>query len=283
MAAEVDLHLHTTQSDGRLTPAQLVALVVQRGLKVVAITDHDTTDALAATWKAAMTQPQLTVIAGIELSTDIPGNEIHVLGYYIDHRDLGFQALLQKFRESRVGRAEKMVEKLKELDMPLEWERVKEIAGQGAIGRPHVAQAMLEKGYISTFREAFEKYIGRNGPAYAEREKQTPETAVRLIAQVGGVPVLAHPAQVDDLDNVLVSLKAAGLKGMEVYYAEYDEKTVARLAEMARRHDLLPCGGSDYHALGTPGEHLPGEAGPPMWVAEELRDLAVEQSLARYG
>ncbi|MDO8750720.1 MAG: PHP domain-containing protein [Dehalococcoidia bacterium] len=281
--AEVDLHLHTTESDGRLTPAELVALADQRGLKVIAITDHDTTDGLDPAWKAAMAYPHLTVIAGIELSTDIPRNEIHILGYYIDHRDMSFQLMLQQFRESRVDRAQKMVEKLGGLGMALEWDRVKEIAGQGSIGRPHVAEAMLEKGYISYFQEAFEKYIGRNGPAYVEREKQIPEAAVQLIGAVGGAAVLAHPAQVDDLDTVLQSLKAAGLKGMEVYYAQYDEATVARLAALAKRYDLLPCGGSDYHAIGTPGEHLPGKAGPPMWVAEELRDLAMEQSYGRFG
>ncbi|MEK7778355.1 MAG: PHP domain-containing protein [Chloroflexota bacterium] len=281
--AEVDLHLHTTESDGRLTPAELVALAVKQGLRVIAITDHDTTDGLDPAWKAAMAYPYLTVIAGIELSTDIPGNEIHILGYYIDHRDISFQLMLQQFRESRVDRAQKMVEKLGGLGMPLEWDRVKEIAGQGSIGRPHVAEAMLEKGYISYFQEAFEKYIGRNGPAYVEREKQIPEAAVQLIGAVGGIAVLAHPAQVEDLDTVLQSLKAAGLKGMEVHYAQYDEATVARLAALAKRYDLLPCGGSDYHAIGTPGEHLPGKAGPPMWVAEELRDLAMEQSYGRFG
>ncbi len=281
--AEVDLHLHTTESDGRLTPAELVALAVQQGLRVIAITDHDTTDGLDPAWKAAMAYPQLTVIEGIELSTDIPGNEIHVLGYYIDHRDMSFQLLLQQFRESRVNRAQEMTEKLGKLGMPVEWDRVKEIAGQGSIGRPHIAQAMLEKGYISYFQEAFEKYLGRNGPAYVEREKQVPEAAVQLIGEVGGAAVLAHPAQVDNLESVLQSLKAAGLKGMEVHYAQYDEATVARLAALAERYDLLPCGGSDYHAIGTPGEHLPGKAGPPLWVAEELRDLAMEQSYGGLG
>ena len=283
MPAEVDLHLHTTESDGRLTPAELVALADKQGLRVIAITDHDTTSGLDPAWKAAMAYPGLVVLAGIELSTDVPGNEIHVLGYYIDHQDTSFQMMLYEFRESRVGRAQKMVEKLGELGMPLEWERVKEIAGQGSIGRPHVAQALLEKGHISYLQEAFEKYIGRNGPAYVEREKQTPEAAVELITNVGGTPVLAHPAQVDNLEDVLTSLKAVGLKGMEVFYAQYDQATVARLAELADKYDLLPCGGSDYHAFGTPGEPLPGKAGPPMWVAMELRELAMEQSYGRFG
>ena len=278
--SEVDLHLHTTESDGRLTPAELIALVAQKGLKVVAVTDHDITDSIEPAWDAALAYPQLTVIPGIELSTDIPGNEVHILGYYIDYKDRDFQAMLEWFRDSRVGRAREMVQRLAALGVPVEWERVKEIAGQGSIGRPHIAQAMVEKGYISLPHEAFDNYIGRNGPAYAEREKQTPEQAVQLVVQVGGVPVLAHPAQIDGLDQLLESLKAAGLKGMEVHYAEYDEDTIARLKEVAQRHNLLTCGGSDYHALGTPGEHMPGELGPPMEVADQLRVLAASRTRA---
>ena len=278
--SEVDLHLHTTESDGRLTPAELIALVAQRGLKVAAVTDHDITDGIEPAWDAARAYPQLTVIPGIELSTDIPGNEIHILGYYIDYKDQDFQVMLERFRDSRVGRAREMVQRLGALGLPVEWERVKEIAGQGSIGRPHIAQAMVEKGYISLPHEAFDTYIGRNGPAYAEREKQTPEEAVQLVVRVGGIPVLAHPAQIEGLDQTLESLKAAGLQGMEVHYAEYDESTIARLAEVAQRHNLLPCGGSDYHALGTPGEHLPGELGPPMEVADRLRVLALARTRA---
>lgn len=274
MPVEVDLHLHTTESDGRLAPAELVDFVAGRGLKIVAITDHDITDGLEPAWEAAKAYPDLHIIPGIELSTDIPGNEIHILGYYFDYEDREFQAKLRDFRDSRIGRAKEMVDRLGELGLPLDWDRVKEIAGQGAIGRPHIAQAMVENGYISLPKEAFDKYIGRNGPAYAERVKQTPEEAVQMISSVGGVSAMAHPAQVENLDGILEKLRAAGLKGMEVHYAEYDQPTRDRLAETARRHGLLPCGGSDYHALGVPGEHLPGEAGPPLEVARKLREMS---------
>ena len=278
--AEVDLHLHTTESDGRLTPAELVALVAKRGLKAVAVTDHDVTTGLEPAWEAAAEYPWLNLIPGIELSTDIPGGEIHILGYHINYKDTDLQSMLERFRASRVGRAQEMVRRLAALGMPVEWERVKEIAGPGSIGRPHVAQAMVEKGYVSLPREAFEKYIGRNGPAYAEREKQTPEEAVQLIVRVGGIPVLAHPGHVDDLELNVERLKHAGLEGMEVYYAEYDQETIERLARVAQRHNLLPCGGSDYHALGIPGEHLPGEVGPPIDVVKQLNNLAMARTHA---
>lgn len=276
--AEVDLHLHTTISDGRLSPSQLVELLARRGLRVAAITDHDITDGLEPAWEAAAAHPELTIIPGIELSTDIPGNEIHILGYYVDYRDQEFQGYLMEFRRSREDRAEQMVARLMELGMPLEWKRVKQIAGEGAIGRPHIAHAMLEKGYISHLQEAFDQYLGRNGPAYVGRGKQTPEEAIRLVLKAKGIPVLAHPAQLEGLDDILLRLKAVGLAGMEVHYAQYDATVIKVLAAAAERHGLLPCGGSDYHANGTPGESLPGDLGPPMQVAESLMAMASQRN-----
>ena len=274
MPVEVDLHLHTTESDGRLTPAELVKLVAERGLKAVAITDHDITDALEPAWETAKSYPQLTIIPGIELSTDIPGSEIHILGYYIDYKNKDLQAKLQWFRDSRIGRAKQMVDKLGELGFPVDWGRVKEIAGEGTIGRPHIAHAMVEKGYVSVPKEAFDKFIGNSGPAYSQRVKQTPEEAIELIINAGGVPVMAHPSYVNNLNEVLPKLKEAGLKGMEVHYAEYDQSTRNKLGKTAAKYGLLTCGGSDYHAFGVPGEHEPGEAGPPMEVAEAIKELA---------
>jgi predicted metal-dependent phosphoesterase TrpH len=269
-----DLHLHTTASDGRLTPTQLMELVAGRGLKGVAVTDHDSTEGLAEAFEAAAAFPGLRVVPGIELSTDVPGNEIHVLAYYIQYTDTGVQERLARFREGRVDRARKMVEKLKELGVEIEWDRVQAIAGEGAVGRPHVALAMVEKGYIKEPREAFDAYIGRNGPAYVEREKLTPAQAVELIRDWGGAAVVAHPSGIPDLDGTLEELKKAGLAGIEVYYAQYSVERIKELAATAANHGLLACGGSDYHASGNTGEPLPGNMGPPLDTVDRLRELA---------
>ena len=275
--ALVDLHLHTTASDGRLSPTQLINLVAQRGLQAIAITDHDSTEGLDEAMATAAAFPQLTVIPGIELSTDVPGGEIHVLAYFIREKDPLLLESLRGFRRGRLDRGKRMVEKLNGLGLDLEWKRVQGFAGDGSVGRPHVALAMVEKGYVKNTQEAFDLYIGRNGPAYAEREKLTPEDAVRLINRWGGAAVLAHPGDIPDLDSTLESLKDAGIAGMEVYYARYSSEKVRELAEFARRHGLTPCGGSDYHGLDDRVEPLPGTLGPPLEVVERLEKLAREK------
>ncbi len=274
----VDLHLHTLASDGRLTPTQLVDLIASKGVTVAAISDHDTTDGIAEAVRAASVHPNLEIIPAIELSTDIPGDEIHMLGYFLQYEDEEFQAILRRFREGRLERGKAMVEKLASLGKPVDWERVQEIAGDGSVGRPHIALAMVEAGYFKEPKEAFYEYLGRNGLAYAEREKMTPEEGVEMLAKVGGSAVLAHPANLEDLDTKVAHLKEAGLVGMEVHYAMYSEETIQRLLEVANRHGLIPCGGSDYHGLGNTGEQEPGLLGPPMDSVERLagisRDLA---------
>ena len=277
---EVDLHLHTTCSDGRLTPTQLVELVAAKGIVVAAITDHDSTEGIAEALEAASRFPQLTIIPGVELSTDIPGNEVHVLGYFIRYEDAAFQQTLRSFRDGRVDRAREMVDKLAALGLPLDWERVFELA-QGAVGRPHIAQAMVERGYITYPQEAFTHYIGRNGPAYAERAKMTPVEAVEYIKAVGGAAVLAHPHVVDNVESLLPELTEAGLAGMEVYYKEYTPRDIETFGAMADRHGLLRCGGSDYHAVGTPGEEEPGVSGPPIAVVDLLRARAASLPASR--
>lgn len=281
--ATVDLHLHTTASDGRLAPTELVNLLGERGLRFAAITDHDSTEGLTEAYEAKTRFPQLTLIPGIELSTEAGDSEIHVLGYFLDWRDQEFQRVLSGFREGRVGRGRAMVERLGELGLPVEWERVLHFAGDGAVGRPHIALAMVERGYVPGVREAFDLYLGRDGPAYVERQKLSPEDAIGIIRGVGGAAVLAHPSYVNNLEAHLSRMKQAGLAGMEVYYSNYSPKMVSQLRETAHSFDLLACGGSDYHALGQQDETLPGVAGPPEDVVEALRSRCVPWAASPTG
>ncbi|MBI4300692.1 MAG: PHP domain-containing protein [Chloroflexi bacterium] len=279
MSGGADLHTHTTASDGRLTPAELVRCAVGRGVKVLAITDHDSTDGLGEAFAEVARHPEMTLVPGIELSTDVPNGEVHVLGYYMDYGDEAFQETLQTFREARIDRARRMVEKLAALGMPIDWERVKELAGDGAVGRPHIAQALVERGHVADMREAFEKWIGRNGPAYAERHKLLPEDAVRLLTEHGGLPVLAHPGDIPELDEMLERLKAAGLIGMEVYYADYPAELQSQLLAVAERHSLIPLGGSDFHGPDSSAGVPLGHTNLPLASARRLIALRERHKL----
>lgn len=264
---KADLHLHSTASDGRLSPEELVRRAAHLGLAVIALTDHDSVDGIAGALKAAEQYPSLKVIPGVEVSTDVPHGEVHVLGYFIDHTDPELIVKLAAFRNSRRIRAQRMIDKLATMGVNIEWNRVQEIAGTGSVGRPHIAQAMLEKGYVPSLKDAFNLYIGREAPAYVEREKMTPEEVVELLASVGGLPVLAHPADIDDLERLIPRLQRVGLVGMEVYYNSYPPKTVQTLASTARKHALLATGGSDFHGLDSATETpIGGVAIPPECI-----------------
>ena len=274
MSALVDLHLHTTASDGRLSPTELIHLLASQGLKQVAISDHDTTEGLAEAFAAAEEFPDMRIIPAIELSTDIPGDEVHMLGYFLRHEDEELQKILREFRMGRLERGRMMVEKLATLGINIEWERVQEIAGEGSVGRPHIALAMVEKGYCKEPKDAFPEYLGRNGSAYVERSKMTPPEAVDMLIRFGAVPVLAHPAYLNDMETTIAELAEAGTVGLEVHYAQFSPETVQQLAGLADRYGLIPCGGSDYHGLGNEGEPLPGTLGPPPETVGLLEEAA---------
>lgn len=274
MSALVDLHLHTTASDGRLSPTELIHLLASQGLKQVAISDHDTTEGLAEAFAAAEEFPDMRIIPAIELSTDIPGDEVHMLGYFLRHEDEELQKILREFRMGRLERGRMMVEKLATLGINIEWERVQEIAGEGSVGRPHIALAMVEKGYCKEPKDAFPEYLGRNGSAYVERSKMTPPEAVEMLIRFGAVPVLAHPAYLNDMETTIAELAEAGIVGLEVHYAQFSPETVQQLAGLADRYGLIPCGGSDYHGLGNEGEPLPGILGPPPETVGLLEEAA---------
>lgn len=277
---KADFHLHTTASDGRFSPEKVVQLAAERGLEVIAITDHDSVAGVIAAVKAAKSFPPLKVIPGVEINTDIPNGEVHILGYFIDYRSQELRQTLRRLRQARRRRAHKIVDTLAQLGIEVEWERVKKLAAGGSIGRPHIAQAMLEQGYISRLQEAFNRYIGRYGPAYVERERLSPVGAVKLVAKAGGLPVLAHPAGIDNLEELLEQLTAEGLVGLEAYYNGYGQRTVKFLVNIADKHGLIITGGSDFHGFGGGNETPVGGIDIPSVCLEQLVALA-EQSWAK--
>lgn len=281
---KVDLHLHSTVSDGRLSPAELVALAHRNGVRRMALTDHDATNGQAEAM-AAGARLGVEVIPGIELSTDIPGTEVHLLGLFLDHEQPGFQRTLTDFREARFNRAAGMVRKLGEMGLPISWERVQEIAGGGAVGRPHVAQALLEAGYVESMPEAFDRYIGRTGPAYVERAKLTPPEAVALVHSVNGLAVLAHPFETKGVFEIIPELARAGLDGVECYYQGYGPEQVRQLVEAARSLGLVPTGGSDYHGFPMSGmteaTNEPGSVEIPPTCVDELLERRASRTRGR--
>jgi predicted metal-dependent phosphoesterase TrpH len=279
MVSRVDLHLHTTSSDGVHSPEDIVARAAARGLEIISICDHDTVEGIGPALAAAVDYSGLTFIPGVEVSTDFQKGEVHVLGYFIDQDHPGLNQTLKTMRQSRVERARAMVKKLAGLGIHIEWARVRELAGSGSIGRPHIAQAMLEKGHIATIGDAFYSYLGHGQPAYVERIKMSPQEAIALILAAGGLPVLAHPMTIDEPKAMISSLATAGLVGLEVYYGGSSPDQIERLVKTAARYRLIATGGSDYHGLDDNNETPIGGAPVPMEAALKLISLAEERAL----
>ncbi|MBN1937555.1 MAG: PHP domain-containing protein [Anaerolineae bacterium] len=274
-STRVDLHLHSTASDGQFTPTELVHMSLKKGLVVIALTDHDTTEGVQEATQAAAkaeSETALVVIPGVEISTDVPGQyEIHILGYYIDLEDAVLQQRLATMRESRLSRARAIWERLDKLGHLVSWERVLVLAGDGSVGRPHIAQVLVEAGYAKSIQDAFQKYIGRAGQAYVPRPKLRPQEAIELIRDAGGVPVLAHPSHVIEH---LPELVRAGLMGLEVYYNGYPDIEVQFLKRLAEKHDLIVTGGSDFHGPDVMEYAELGGVYVPWDVVETLQRVA---------
>ncbi|MBI5876799.1 MAG: PHP domain-containing protein [Chloroflexi bacterium] len=274
---KADLHAHTTASDGTFTPQALVAEAWRVRLDVLAIADHDSTEGIAPAY-AANAGHALKIIPAIEVNCDIPGGEVHILGYFKEVPGGELQAMLKRLRDGRFERAKGMADKMSALGMPVSFKRVQELAGTGSLGRPHVARAILEAGYVATIGEAFERFIGRNGPAYFERLQLSPAEAVQAIHASGGVPVLAHPYSFDAYGNVLKTvnpetlvpqLVPAGLRGVEAHYYRYPTSATVGIMKLAQAHGLIVTGGSDFHGSTKPDQGL-GCVHVPWEVVEGL-------------
>jgi 3',5'-nucleoside bisphosphate phosphatase len=261
----IDLHTHSLRSDGALSPVDLVKRAAARGVTVQALSDHDT---LAGVAEAVATGTGLGVriIPATELNTESEWGDAHVLGYFMDPDDAALEERLRWLRENRGRRIELMIEKLNALGYAVDLARVLEIAQGGALGRPHLAQALFEKSYVPSYDEAFDTLIAKDSPAYVARVGLDPFEAVTLVRKHGGVPSLAHPGTVIGLDDLLPKLVAAGLAGIEAYYGQHSPEMTARCLARAREFDLVPTGGSDFHGRGEHGVDLGGVFVPPETI-----------------
>lgn len=286
----IDLHVHSTASDGTLSPSEVVREAHARGLCAIALTDHDTMDGVAEALQAGM-RLGVEVIPGVELNTESPAGEVHVLGYFPPPEgwspeadpaghgagvvgaviDREFYDLLASRRDSRAERARKMVQRLRELGMPLSYEHVLRQAGDAPVGRPHIARALLEAGYVESVKEAFDRWLHRGGPAYVPREKLSPAEAVQAIIDAGGVPVLAHPGRIDG-QWVIQELIDAGLEGLECHYPEHTPEQTERYLGLAREHGLVVTGGTDYHGPRSPHDADLGSLPVPPEAVEQLKE-----------
>lgn len=273
----VDLHTHSTASDGVYTPVEVVHIALTHQMDVIALTDHDNVSGVRPARQTAE-GTGLEVLAGVELSAEDERTDRHILGYLIDVDSQPLRATLTELRDARTHRAERMVQKLAALGVDIPLERVLTLADQGSVGRPHVAQALLERGYVGSIQEAFEKYIGNGGPAYVPHYRLEPKQAIALIHEAGGVAVLAHPGHYPDYREVITSLVPLGLDGIEVYYPDHTPAIVEDLRVLARQYNLVMTAGSDFHRREGDGSARLGSVKTPrsLDIVGQLRERAAQ-------
>ena len=248
----VDLHCHSTASDGTLSPTEVVELAVSSGLSALALTDHDTIAGVAEAAEAAQ-RAGLDFVPGIEISCDVPRPAtMHLLGYGFDPRSPVLLDLTSRLIEGRNDRNPRIIRKLNELGVSITMEEVEAEAGGTVIGRPHIAAILLRKGYVSSIKQAFDKYLAQGAPAYFDKERLTPKQAIGLVLETGGVPVLAHPVQLRtendaQLEQIVKDLVDLGLVGLEVIHSDHDAALVEKYTKLADRYGLIKTGGSDFH------------------------------------
>jgi len=267
-----DLHLHTLFSDGTYTPEDLIQESLRSGLSAIAVVDHDTIDGVEPAIQVAK-KNEVEVLPGIELSAEDDGLEIHILGYLIDYKRQDLKEKLVLLRKNRIERIYKIVDKLKNLGLTLKAEAVFDMAGEGTVGRLHVARAMVNAGLVSSTGEAFQKYIGDKSPAYVCNFRFSPQDAIKLIKDVGGIPVLAHPYVLNS-DNLIPKFIDYGLMGLEVYYPEHSQGMVNFYLGLTKKYNLLVTGGSDCHGNAKPEARI-GSIKIPYELVEKLKEAKI--------
>lgn len=263
-----DFHIHTIFSDGLLKPEEVVAKAKEQELSVIAIADHDAVDGVEPAIRTGK-ELGIEVIPSVELSSIYDNIDIHILGYFIDYKNPELLVFLKKVQVQRTLRAKRIIEKLKEQGVELSVERVLELAGTGSVGRPHIAQALFERGYINSFDEAFYRFIGYHSPAYVPKMEISPGEAIELINHFSGISVVAHPGTMRR-DDVIYHLIEEGISGIEVWHPEHNEAQVEYYLELAIKNRLLITGGSDCHG-GRKGKLFLGEIRVPYEYYEELK------------
>ena len=268
-----DLHIHSIYSDGSFTPEELVKMAEQKNIDTIAVADHDTVDGIEPALKAGK-KAGIKVIPAIEFSTFRGKAEIHILGYFIDYRNKKLLDKIDEIFTARIERAKKMMAKLNKLGVDISYQEVKGMAGDEYIGRPHIARAMVNAGYINDMKDAFtEQYIGNNGRAYVDKFKMPPEEAVELIREIGGIPVLAHPVFINHGQPLekkeIAQLVESGLMGIEVYHTKHMSADVNYYKRAAEDLNLIITGGSDFHGENSPGVEL-GDVELPAEYVKKL-------------
>ncbi len=257
----IDLHIHTTASDGTFTPKQVISHARRLELKAIAITDHDTVAGSKEALESGIPS-SLDFLTGVEISSTPPpfypgSGSFHLLGYSIRLDDLQLNQTLEKLQQARKNRNPAIVKRLNELGIPITLDEIREEAGEGQLGRPHIANLMVKKGVVASIDEAFDRFLGTGKPAYVDKQRIDCFRAIEIILEAGGIAVLAHPGLLDygndsQLDELISKLKQAGIQGVEVYYSGHTPDQTRLYAELARRHDLLMTGGSDFHGAIQP-------------------------------
>ncbi|NIM02560.1 PHP domain-containing protein [bacterium] len=284
----VDLHIHSTFSDGAFTPEEIVKHASRTGLAAVAITDHDNTDATLPAIKAGK-KLGVEVVPGVELSVEPESpkdEEIHILGYYIDWQDDNFQEKLLHFREARRKRAYKILEKLDRLGVKIDPQQLFDLAGKGSVGRMHVAKVLKDEGFVDYLQEAFDRYLAYGKPAYVPKLRLPSQEAINLISRLGGISVIAHPLYGGNSKEIIQKLKGLGLEGIEVYYTNHSPDDIKRFQSWANAFSLLITGGSDCHGTTLDEEVLIGNQGVSYDVLiqlKEYRKTKLEKPLTEEG
>jgi predicted metal-dependent phosphoesterase TrpH len=277
----VDLHIHSTASDGSLSPAEIIKAAEEVPLRAIAITDHDTLEGSAEALQY-IDSSAVEIIPGIEISADFDGGTMHLLGYLLRLDDVSLRQTLEVVQKSRTDRNLHIIRRLHNLEVDIHYDDVVQASGGGQIGRPHIARVLVQKGVVQNIDEAFATFLRKGGPAYVERYRLSPAEAIQTILEAGGVPVLAHPSSLNlktegNLDRVVAGLKKVGLKGLEAYYPSHGPVRTALYERLAKRHGLLVTGGSDFHGTAKPEVHIgigSGDLRIPYRLVEELKQKA---------